>query len=885
MNPSTTRELPLSAAQLGFWYASLRSGGQRNETVAEYLDIRGRVDRELIGAALRRVVNEADAVRARIVECDGEPVQLIPDEVEPEIEFLDLSTADAPESAAEEWMRRARNEEMDVTGPVLSSFALIKLADDRYFWYQRVHHIALDGYGGAIFTARLGEVYTSLVNGEQPAQSEWEPLDTLVAEDAAYRGSDEFTADREFWLDRFHHRDEPVRMAAGAHKGPSWDFLREAATLSPETAAELNAAARRMKTSWSALAIALVVVYVHRVTGAENVTIGLTATGRKSAAARRSPGTAATIMPVRCEIRPETSLAEAVRLISREVRQGLRHQRFRHEDLLRELGRVGGGPLYGPLVNIASFGQTLSFADHEVTSHNLLNGPVEDLFVSIYDMGAERGLTLHVNANPAAYSEAEVALHRDRLVELLTQIATADPDLPVRDLELRGEAEQQAPPPGHDGAFKERRRSTIPELFAAAVAATPEASALTCGAETVSYRELDARSNRLANHLLAGGAGGAESVVALAFPRSVELVVAILGVLKSGAAYLPLDTAHPEERVYDVLDQARPTLVLRPEDLAESDRFPDTAPDVRVAPENTAYVIYTSGSTGRPKGVMIPHQNLVRLLDATEDWYGFGPGDVWTLFHSPAFDFSVWEIFGALLTGGRLVVVPFEVSRSPGDFLTLLERERVTVLNQTPSAFYRLMEADRERGGADLALRSVVFGGEALEPGVLEGWYERHADDAPVLVNMYGITEITVHASYAAFDRASAAGARGSVIGTAVPDLGLQVLDAALRPVPVGVAGELYVSGPGLARCYQGRPGLTAERFVACPFGAPGERMYRSGDLARWRPDGGLEYLGRTDDQVQLRGFRVELGEVEAVLVRHPAVVHAVVVVREDRLG
>ncbi|MGH8880665.1 MAG: amino acid adenylation domain-containing protein, partial [Stackebrandtia sp.] len=331
-----------------------------------------------------------------------------------------------------------------------------------------------------------------------------------------------------------------------------------------------------------------------------------------------------------------------------------------------------------------------------------------------------------------------------------------------------------------------------------------------------------------------------------------------------------------------MLADSAPVMTLDSVDVA--DGYADTDLSVPVSPDHPAYVIYTSGSTGRPKGVVVPHQNVVRLLRATDGWFSFGPDDVWTLFHSYAFDFSVWELWGPLLSGGRLVVVPYLTSRSPGDFLGLLESERVTVLNQTPSAFYQLMAADRDAPGADLALRFVVFGGEALELGRLDDWYSRHAEDAPVLVNMYGITETTVHVSHITLDRAYAATAPGSVIGTGIPDLKLYVLDGRLQPVPPGVPGELYVAGAGLARGYLNRPGLSAERFVADPFGKPGTRMYRTGDLGKWRRDGTLEYLGRSDQQVQLRGFRIELGEVEAVLSRHEAVADVAAVVRGDRL-
>ncbi|MFE7671413.1 amino acid adenylation domain-containing protein [Streptomyces albidoflavus] len=451
----------------------------------------------------------------------------------------------------------------------------------------------------------------------------------------------------------------------------------------------------------------------------------------------------------------------------------------------------------------------------------------------------------------------------------------------------------------------------LDQLFAEQVARTPDATALTFREASLTYAELDARAEVLARRLAAAGAGP-ERFVALLLPRSAELVVAILAVLRTGAAYVPIDPEYPAQRVGYVLDDAQAVLAVTTAEVRAgldgtrtatpwllldgdgdgADAAPDqgagerTTPPVRSAGQ-PAYAIYTSGSTGRPKGVVVPHHNVVRLFSASDSRYGFGQDDVWSLFHSFAFDVSVWEIWGALLHGGRLVVVPQEVTRSPGDLLRLLADERVTVLSQTPSAFYQLMAADRAdpRSGARLTLRWIIFAGEALDLGRLDEWYARHAEDAPILVNMYGITETTVHASFLALDRALAAGADGSLVGEPLADLGFHVLDEDLRPVPPGTAGELYVTGPGLARNYANRPGLTAERFVACPFGAPGARMYRSGDLVRPRADGGLEYLGRGDDQIKLRGFRIEQGEVEAALQRDPAVGKAQVLVREDQPG
>jgi nonribosomal peptide synthetase DhbF len=389
------------------------------------------------------------------------------------------------------------------------------------------------------------------------------------------------------------------------------------------------------------------------------------------------------------------------------------------------------------------------------------------------------------------------------------------------------------------------------------------------------------------------------------------MIVTLLGILKAGAAYVPLDPDYPEARLRLMLDDAKPCRVIATAETAvrlpagisvlnldepnhQGELNPVFGSDPSDAdriqsllPQSAAYIIYTSGSTGTPKGVIVPHQNVVRLLGSTDNRFRFGTGDVWTLFHSIAFDFSVWEIWGALLHGGRLVVVPYSISRSPSELLSLLVKERVTILNQTPSAFYQLIEADHEHVelGQQLAIRFVIFGGEALEFTRLQRWYERHSETTPRLVNMYGITETTVHVSYIELDRQKVAREIGSLIGRGLPGLSVYVLNSVLRPVPTGVAGDLYIAGAGLACGYLNRAGLTAERFIACPFGEPGSRMYRTGDLARWLEHGVLEFLGRADEQVKIRGFRIEPGEVEAALVNLTGISQAAVIAREDRPG
>ncbi|HEU4562037.1 MAG TPA: amino acid adenylation domain-containing protein, partial [Longimicrobium sp.] len=442
----------------------------------------------------------------------------------------------------------------------------------------------------------------------------------------------------------------------------------------------------------------------------------------------------------------------------------------------------------------------------------------------------------------------------------------------------------------------------IHELFEVQAARTPGAVAVRFEEESLTYAELNEHANRLAHHLVRRGVGP-EVRVGLCLERSLEMVVAILAVLKAGGAYVPLDPGYPAERLAFILADSATSVLLTREALrgvlpalegvevvsldgaaeeiaAESAQNPQSG----AGPDSLAYVIYTSGSTGHPKGALIEHRNVARLFAATEAGFGFRESDVWTLFHSYAFDFSVWEIWGALLYGGRLVVVPWSVSRDPAAFRQLLARERVTVLSQTPSAFRALAEVDEGEAEPLQALRTVVFGGEALQYESLRGWLDRYGPKRPRLVNMYGITETTVHVTWhTVTGRELKDAGAGSVMGRAIPDLHAYVLDPAGNPSPVGVSGELYVGGAGLARGYLGRPGLTAQRFVPDPFsGEAGARLYRSGDLARWKGDGTLEYLGRIDQQVKIRGFRIELGEIESVLLAQPGVASAAVIVRGE---
>ncbi|WP_405365969.1 amino acid adenylation domain-containing protein [Kitasatospora sp. NBC_00039] len=906
------RELPLTAAQLGIWHAQQLDPFSTAYQGGEYLEIAGPVDATRLEQAVRQTLHEAQTLRARVTEGPDGPRQVVEPAAGWTLPVVDLCHEPDPRAAAEQEMWRVLGTPLDPGTDPLFGCVLFAVEPDRFLWFHHYHHLVADGFTVSAVARRVAELYTAAANADQEVAAPFLPLAELIEADAAYRASEQFETDRAFWALELADAPTPASVATKPPALPRTK-VRRTMTLGATELEGLRGAAREAAVAWPVAVFTAVAVYLQRIAGTDEVTLGIPVTTRLGRTALQTPGMVSNVLPLRLSLRSGMTVEEALRHVSGRLREIMRHQRYRYEDLRREHGGTGRhNVLVGPQVNVMAFGTELTFDGNPVTVHNLSIGPTDDLSVVVYTRAEGTELRIDVDGNADRYRADEIAAHQRRLGLVFEQLASADGDLPLGRLEILTPAEQALAPAAGSSVFPAARipapTATLTGLFSQQARRTPDAPALTYAGTTLTYDELNARANRLAHHLIRRGAGP-ERYVALALPRSLDLVVAVLAVLKTGAAYVPMDPAAPADRLAFMLRDARPALLVTagvadgpadadqqfavprlivdaPEVLAALAEEPSTDPVIDgLTPDNSAYVIYTSGSTGRPKGVVVSHRNVLRLFTAAAEHFDFGPTDVWTMFHSFAFDFSVWEIWGPLLHGGRLVVVPFDVSRSPEDFLALLAEEHVTVLNQTPSAFHQLVQADRERPDRPLDLRYVVFGGEALDLGRLAAWYDHRADDAPVLVNMYGITETTVHVSHLALDRTLSARASGSLIGGPLNDLGLLVLDQALQPVPAGVVGELYVVGAGLARGYLGLSGLTASRFVAAPFAAAGQRMYRTGDLARRQADGSLEYVGRADDQVKIRGFRIELGEIEAVLSSLPGTAQATVLARSDGPG
>jgi len=921
--------VPLSFAQNRLWFIDQFQGPSPIYNLAVALRLRGCLDADALGAALADVVARQESLRTMFPAIEGIPRQLVVPAERADFGWAVVDATGWSESQLGEAIDTVVSYPFDLATEIPMRARLFRVADDDYVYVSVVHHIAADGWSITPLVNDLGVAYVSRCAGQAP---DWADLTVQYVDYTLWQraqlgdlGDDDsrIAAQLAYWEDALAGMPEHLQLPTDRPYPPVADY--RGATLAVEWSAELQQRVARVArehnaTSFMVLQAALAAL-LSGLGASTEVAVGFPIAGRGDAALDELVGFFVNTLVLRVDLAGDPSVAELLAQVRRRSLAAYEHQDVPFEVLVERL-KPTRSLTHHPLVQVMLAWQNFAWQDTDAAGLALGDLQVTPLPVDTHT--ARMDLTFNLADR---WSEAGEPAGIGGLVEFRTDVfdaatihslvarfervlmaMTADPGRRLSSVDVLNEDEHARLDQWGNRAVLTRPVTTgsIPAVFAAQAARTPDAVAVTFEGHSMTYRELDEAANRLAR-LLAGQGVEPGQRVALLLPRSAQAIVAMLAVLKTGAAYVPVDPSVPTARMEFVLGDAAPVaaitttalvdrlggrdlLVIDVDDL--HDRAVDSRPGGRLqgaappgpAPDDIAYLIYTSGTTGRPKGVAIPHRNVTQLLRTLDDDLGLA-GRVWSQCHSLAFDFSVWEIWGALLYGGRVVVVPDAVVRSPDDLHALLVAERVAMLSQTPSAFYALQTADAAQpdSGDQLSLQAVVFGGEALEPQRLSAWLHKHPE-SPRLINMYGITETTVHASFReilASDTDSAA----SPIGVPLAHLGFFVLDVHLRQVPVGVVGELYVAGAGVANGYVGRSGLTATRFVACPFGEPGARMYRTGDLMWWGPDGQLRYVGRADEQVKIRGYRIELGEVQAALAGLDGVQQAVVIAREDRPG
>ncbi|MFK1381841.1 amino acid adenylation domain-containing protein [Pseudomonas aeruginosa] len=899
--------LRLSYAQERQWFLWQLEPESAAYHIPSVLRLRGRLDLDALQRSFDSLVARHETLRTRFRLDGDEARQEIAASMALPLDIVALGPLEEGALARQVETTIARPFDLE-RGPLLR-VSLLRLAEDDHVLVLVQHHIVSDGWSMQVMVEELVQLYAAYSRGLEVALP---ALPIQYADYALWQRSWMEAGEKErqlaYWtgllggeqpvLELPFDRPRPVRQS---HRGAQFIL---------ELDIDLSQALRRVAQQEGATAFALLLAsfqaLLYRYSGQADIRVGVPIANRNRVEIERLIGFFVNTQVLKADLDGRMGFDELLAQARQRALEAQAHQDLPFEQLVEALQperSLSHNPLFQVLFNYQSEargnGQAFRFDELQMESVQFDSRTAQfDLTLDLTD--EEQRFCAVFDYATDLFDASTVERLAGHWRNLLRGIV-ANPrqrlgELPLLDAPERRQTLSEWNPAQRECAVQ----GTLQQRFEEQARQRPQAVALILDEQRLSYGELNARANRLAHCLIARGVG-ADVPVGLALERSLDMLVGLLAILKAGGAYLPLDPAAPEERLAHILDDSGVRLLLTQGHLLERlprqtgvevlaidglvlDGYAESDPLTTLSADNLAYVIYTSGSTGKPKGTLLTHRNALRLFSATEAWFGFDERDVWTLFHSYAFDFSVWEIFGALLYGGRLVIVPQWVSRSPEDFYRLLCREGVTVLNQTPSAFKQLMAVacSADMATQQPALRYVIFGGEALDLQSLRPWFQRFGDRQPQLVNMYGITETTVHVTYRPVSEADLEGGLVSPIGGTIPDLSWYILDRDLNPVPRGAVGELYIGRAGLARGYLRRPGLSATRFVPNPFpGGAGERLYRTGDLARFQADGNIEYIGRIDHQVKVRGFRIELGEIEAALAGLAGVRDAVVLAHD----
>ncbi|SIT65550.1 amino acid adenylation domain-containing protein [Burkholderia sp. b14] len=893
--------LPLSFAQQRLWFLAQLNGVSESYHIPLALHVRGPLDRAAWQQALDALFARHEALRSTFVSVDGQPqVRLLPAHTGVPLRWHDLRGVPDAQVQLARLRHEAAHAPLDLArGPLIHACG-IQVADDEHVVLLTQHHIVSDGWSIGVLAREFSALYAASTAGQVDPlpplaiqypdyaawQRQWLSDERLQAQSDYWRAT---LADAPVLLELPTDRPRPAQQSfAGAHVPVQIDASTTQALkrLSAEHGTTLF---MTVLAAWSAV--------LARLSGQDDVVIGTPSANRGHAAIEPLIGFFVNTLALRVDVSGEPDTAQLLARVRRTMLDAQAHQDLPFEQVV-EIVQPPRQLNHTPLFQVMFAWQNNEPGKWRLPGLTATPAELEydvvkfDIELNLSEAGDE--IIGSLAYATALFERSTIERHVGYLQAMLRAMV-ACPQQPVATLELLSPAERQLLLQTWNAtqqAYPKHR--CVHQLFEAQVERTPETTALVFEDQTLSYAQLNAQANRFAHQLIELGVKP-DTRVAICVQRSPALVVGLLAILKAGGAYVPLDPSYPGERLAHILADAVPSIVLADAagraalgdaalaectvlDPATLPAWPDTNPSVAaLTARHLAYVIYTSGSTGTPKGVMVEHAQVVRLFEATQPWYGFNEHDTWCLFHSFAFDFSVWELWGALRYGGKLVIVPHSIARSADAFYQLICEQGVTVLNQTPSAFKALMASQAHSALSD-QLRYVILGGEALEPAILQAWYATHDEHHPQLMNMYGLTEATVHVTYRPLRQQDSKQA-GNPIGARIPDLKIYLLDAHGQPVPLGAVGELYIGGDGVARGYLNRPELTAERFVRDPFSdAPDARMYKTGDLARYLPDGNLEFLGRNDEQVKIRGFRIEPGEIEACLTAHPQVRDAVVV-------
>ena len=877
--------LALSQSQSLVWTAQQLNPNSPLYNMAFLFEFNGAIDEAIFKAAFGRLVAQSDAMRTVIELGEAGPMQRVIPTIEEELEVLDFTQRG---EEVMDWVEARTQQLFDLSKRLFDS-VLIKAGSECYFWYLKQHHLITDGWSKTVQFKALATFYQEIKSEKSDYQ-----LPTYQAY-LAFEAAQRAKGSSEYWQQWVSAGLEPVSFFGKVNEVQESAAERIRIKLSPEKTAALRTLAQAPDLrAWTIdlslfhLFSTLLFAYVYQWSRQEKFAIGIPVPSRPSLSFKETPGLFTELFPLVASVSPDDTFATLFEKVRGESYECLKYaQPGQASPALSKLFNVVFNYMNG------SFGE---FDGQQVNAEWLFTGhadPVHHLRLQVFDFNQEGTIEICFDLNKKVFDEAQRAQALPNFIKLLDRF------IEDRHQAINAPSEEETQ---FLAQFNQKEvgyptDKTILDLLANSVAQFPHKTAVVFEGNQLSYQDLEERSNQLAHYLIAQGVT-TETLVGLCFDRSLEMIISIWAVVKAGGIYVPIDPDYPQDRIdYIVQDSGlewmltvsdfqdkfsdnRPNLLSLDQLNSQTTSQATSAPKIELSPSNGLYIIYTSGSTGKPKGVLIEHRNLVRLFVNDRPLFDFNDQDVWTLFHSYCFDFSVWEMYGAFLFGGQLVIVPKTITRDPEGYAELLQKHQVTILNQTPSAFYPLQAIHVVRYDQS-PIRYIIFGGEALAPHRLAPWNNSYPHTQ--LINMYGITETTVHVTYKAI-KAEEIEAGISNIGTAIPTLECFILDEHLQRVPIGVQGEIYVGGAGLARGYLNRPELTDERFIPHPFES-NARLYRSGDLGVRLADGNIKYVGRGDNQVKIRGHRIELEEVEVFLNQSPQVLQSVVLAQQEEEG
>lgn len=886
--------LPLTEAQSSIWFAQQLDPSSPIYNTAEYIEIFGDINPDTFEHALEKVIFETESLFTRFGEDEKGPYQIVVPFKEMPFHYIDVSTEQDPREQAIRWMKEEFSHPVNLERDSIFTEALLKLSSNHYIWYQRIHHIAIDGFGAKLIIQRVANAYSDIINGQPYGGKPFDPISKVLELDRKYKESEQYRVDQQYWREQF--KDGPTVVGMKDHiANAQHSFLRNSIQWSLASTTQLKKSAHDLHTNWYELMVATVALYIHRLTGTNDIILGYPVLNRPSIDVMNIPTMMMNMIPLRLTLQADMQLSQLFEHVREVIKESMAHHRYRHEVLRRDLKLLGEHKrLFGPIINIMPFNNDLRFGSARGVTYNLGNGPVDDFTINLHDIEGI-GFRMDFDANPSLYSIDELKSHQQRFIHLLKKVVSHQKEQRLGSIHILLADEYQQ--------LLEERNQTVQALphdgflhvFEKQVLETPNAKAVICGDEQLNYHELNQCANRLAHYLLAQGVK-AEDYVAITLNRSIDMLVCLLAVLKTGAAYLPIDPEYPDERVAHMLKNTKPICILtnieaqRARFIQQFTNHVIVIDDPRtknlllnassfnlhkhVSCMHPAYIIYTSGSTGEPKGVVVTLDSLNNVLFSMRNKMPITANDRMLAVTTVSFDISALELFLPLICGARIVIAEKDVNKDPAAIANLIKEHNVTMMQATPT-LWQMLAANQPHSVRGM---KVLVGGEAL-PGQLASTLKNLNCKT---TNLYGPTETTI---WSMLSNVNDEQKQTPSIGQPIWNTEVYVLDSCLQPVPAGAIGELYISGRGLARGYNNRPALTAERFIANPYGAPGSRMYRTGDLVRWNENGTLDYIGRVDYQIKLRGFRIETSEIEEILMKHNSVEKAVVQIGTDHAG